>query len=53
MLKVLFIVGGLAVAALGGTAWIFLLGQRSVAYVLHLTVLDALGQPLPAQAVIV
>jgi len=53
MLKVLFVVGGLVVAALGGTAWVFSLGQRSVSYVLHLTVRDAQGQPLPAQPVVI
>ncbi|MGI4743356.1 MAG: hypothetical protein ACRYG7_50030 [Janthinobacterium lividum] len=46
MLTVLFVVGGLAVAALGGIAWIFSLGQRSVSYLLHLRVRDAQGQPL-------
>ena len=53
MLKVLFVVGGLAVAALGSVAWIFSLGQRSVSYVLHLTVRDAQGQPLAAQPVVI
>ncbi|MGI4736191.1 MAG: hypothetical protein ACRYG7_13525 [Janthinobacterium lividum] len=53
MLKVLFVVGGLAVAALGSVAWIFSLGQRSVSYVLHLTVRDAQGQPLSAQPVVI
>ncbi|RZK16160.1 MAG: hypothetical protein EOO56_20575 [Hymenobacter sp.] len=53
MLKVLLVVGGLAVAALGSIAWIFSLGQRSVAYVLHLTVRDAQGQPLAAQPVVI
>jgi hypothetical protein len=53
MLKVLFVVGGLVVATLGGTAWIFSLGQRSVSYVLHLTVRDAQGQLLPAQPVVI
>ncbi len=53
MLKVLFVVGGLAIAALGGTAWVFSLGQRSVSYVLHLTVRDAQGQPLSAQPVVI
>lgn len=53
MLKALFIVGGLVVTALGGVAWIFSLGQRSVSYVLHLTVRDAQGQPLPAQPVVI
>ena len=52
MLKVLFVAGGLVVAALGSVAWIFSLGQRSVTYVLHLTVRDAQGQPLPAQPVV-
>lgn len=53
MLTVLCVVGGLAVAALGSIAWIFSLGQRSVSYVLHLTVRDAQGQPLPAQPVVI
>ena len=53
MLKALFIVGGLVVTALGGVAWISSLGQRSVSYVLHLTVRDAQGQPLPAQPVVI
>jgi len=53
MLKALFIVGGLVVTALGSVAWIASLGQRSVSYVLHLTVRDAQGQPLAAQPVVI
>jgi hypothetical protein len=53
MLKVLFVVGGLVVTALGSVAWIFSLGQRSVSYMLHLTVRDAQGQPLSAQPVVI
>lgn len=51
MLKALFVLGGLAIAALGGTAWVFSLGQHSVTYTLHLTVRDAAGQPLAGQPV--
>jgi hypothetical protein len=53
MLTVLCIVGGLAVIALSCVVWIFSLGQRSVSYVLHLTVRDAQGLPLPAQPVVI
>lgn len=53
MLTVLFVVGGLAVAALGSVVWIFSLGQRSVSYTLHLTVRDAQGLPLSAQPVVI
>ncbi|MCB2408636.1 hypothetical protein [Hymenobacter lucidus] len=53
MLKVLYIVGGLVVAALGGVVLIFSLGQSAVTYELRLTLLDATGQPLPAQPVII
>ncbi|AWM31959.1 hypothetical protein [Hymenobacter nivis] len=53
MLKALFIMGGLAVAALGSVAWIFSLGQCSITYVLHLTVRDVQGQPMPGQPVTV
>jgi hypothetical protein len=53
MLTVLFIIGGLVVAALGSVGWVFSLGQRSVSYVLQLTVRDAQGQPLPAQPVVI
>jgi hypothetical protein len=53
MLTVLFIVSGLVVAALGSVVWVFSLGQRSVSYVLQLTVRDAQGQPLPAQPVVI
>ena len=53
MLTALFVVGGLAVVALGSVVWIFSLGQRSVSCLLHLTVRDAQGQPLPAQPVVV
>ena len=53
MLTVLFVVGGLAVVALGSVAWIFSLGQRSVSYMLHLTLRDAQGLPLPAQPVVI
>ncbi|TGE28317.1 hypothetical protein [Hymenobacter metallicola] len=48
MLKILYIVGGLVVAAVGGLL-LYSLGQRAVAYELKLTVLDAQGQPLPPQ----
>jgi hypothetical protein len=53
MLTVLCIVGGLAVVALGCVTWIFSLGQRSVSYVVHLTVRDAQGKPLLAQPVVI
>lgn len=53
MLTVLFVVGGLAIAALCSIAWIFSLGQRSVSYVLHLTARDAQGRPLSAQPVVI
>jgi hypothetical protein len=33
--------------------WVFSLGQRSVSYVLHLTVHDAQDQPIPAQPVVI
>lgn len=49
ILKLVFIVGGIAVAALGGLVLVYSLGQRSVAYQLKLTVLDAQGRPLPPQ----
>jgi hypothetical protein len=53
MLKVVAIVfGGLVVAAAAGVVWAFSLGQRSVSYTLHLTLLDAAGRPLPAQRVV-
>jgi|GEM_PF-5434140 len=54
MLKVVaIVVGGLVVAVAGGVVWAFSLGQRSVAYTLHLTLLDAAGRPLPPQPVVV
>lgn len=53
MLKVIFVLGGLAVAALGGVAWVFSLGQRSVGYTLRLTVRNAAGQPLAGQPVVI
>lgn len=49
VLKILYIVGGLAVAVLAGGVLVFSLSQRSVAYELRLRVLDAAGRPLPAQ----
>jgi hypothetical protein len=53
MLKILFVVGGIAVAALGGLVLVFSLGQSSVTYVLKLTLLDATGQPLPPQPIVI
>ncbi|UOQ71241.1 hypothetical protein [Hymenobacter cellulosilyticus] len=52
ILKIVYILGGIAVAVVGGVVLIFSLGQRSVTYELRLTVLGADGQPLPAQPIL-
>lgn len=51
MLNVLYILGGVAVAVVGGVFFVFTLGQRSAAYELHLTLRDAAGHVLPRQRV--
>ncbi|SDX62267.1 hypothetical protein [Hymenobacter psychrophilus] len=54
MLKIIaIVVGCLVVAATTGALWAFSLGQRSIRYTLHLTLLDTAGQPLPPQRVVV
>ena len=54
MLKIIAVVVGRVVAAgAAGVVWTFSLGQRSVNYTLHLTLLDAVGRPLPPQRVVV
>ncbi|RFP66433.1 hypothetical protein D0N36_03550 [Hymenobacter lapidiphilus] len=54
MLKIIaIVVGGLVVAAATGVVWAFSIGQRSVSYTLHLTLLDSVGRPLPPQRVVV
>ena len=53
MLKLLLVLGGAGVAALGGMAWAFAIGTASAKYELRLTLRDAAGQPLPLQPVVV
>ncbi|PJJ60741.1 hypothetical protein [Hymenobacter chitinivorans] len=49
LLYFICLVGGVATLLLAGLVLVFSLGQRSVVYELSLTVLDAAGQPLPPQ----
>ncbi len=51
MMNVLYIVGGVAVAVVGGIFYVFTLGQRSASYELRLTLRDAAGHALPHQRV--
>ncbi|RPD48020.1 hypothetical protein DNI29_11375 [Hymenobacter sediminis] len=51
MMNVLYIVGGVAVAVIGGIFFVFTLGQRSASYELRLTLRDAAGHVLPHQRV--
>ncbi|TGE06140.1 hypothetical protein [Hymenobacter fodinae] len=51
MLEVLYVVGGLAVLLSGVLAFVFSLGQRSVAYQLRLTLRDTTGNLLTQQRV--
>lgn len=53
MLKLLLVLGGAGVAALGGMAWVFAIGTASAKYELQLTLRDAAGQPLRLQPVLV
>ena len=53
MLKLLSVLGGAGVAALGGIAWVFAIGTASAKYDLLLTLRDAAGQPLRLQLVLV
>lgn len=51
MLKVVYIVGGVAVAVISSIFFVFTLGQRSASYELRLTLRDAAGNLLPRQRV--
>jgi len=53
MIKILFVVGGLVVAAVGGVAYIFSIGQHLATYEVALTLLDEAGRPLALQPVVV
>ena len=46
ILKMLLMLVGVGVTALGGMVWVFALGTASVRYELHLTLRDAAGLPL-------
>ena len=52
MLKVLFVLGGVAVAALGSLLWVFAIGTATAQYELRLFLRDAAGQPLRLQPVL-
>ena len=46
ILKMLLMLVGVGVTALGGMVWVFALGTASVRYELRLTLRDAAGLPL-------
>lgn len=53
MLKLLLVLAGVGVTALGGMAWVFAIGTTSAKYELQLLLRDAAGQPLRLQPILV